>query len=102
MGDAGGLTTHCANFVHPVSTKHKLGRATNVAGTQPSTDSAYSTVFPAGELEYEAAFLDVGGLKCDEWRTGKRLRPVVEACARIRGRDYDGLEDLVERRGWKR
>ena len=32
-----------------------------------STDNAHSPVFPVGELKYGAAFLNIRGLKCDEW-----------------------------------
>ena len=50
------MITHDTDLVHPVSTKHKVGRIPNVAGTQTGINNAHGPVSPVGELEYEAAF----------------------------------------------
>ena len=73
--------------------QHKLGRARDVAGTQPGADDAHCALFAVRELEYEAALFDIRGLKCDEGCAAERPGPVVEAG--VRSRD-DGLEDVVE------
>ena len=61
------MITHDTDLVHPVGTKHKVGRTPNVAGAQTGTDNAHGPVFPVGELEYETAFLNIRGFECDEW-----------------------------------
>ena len=47
------MITYDTDFVHPVSTKNKVGRTPNVGGTQTGTDNAHC---PVGELKYEAVF----------------------------------------------
>ena len=49
------------DLVHLVGKKHKVGLTSNVAaGPAP-------TMFLVGELKYEAVFLYIRRLKCDEW-----------------------------------